>query len=169
MAQLWKYITELNTTQESYEESDQIVINQGGRSVQIPWAILKAGIENKLTNIDNLLDSAVFTGEDEEEGYLEADITLDVMKQEIITLRETIVNLSNAIEHISSAITVINQNINATNYTVKEQGNAITLLNNKLDTMPRFMTGTVNPNTIIEELNPRENDIYVLANPNSPL
>ena len=167
MAQLWKYITELNVTNEAYEESDQIFVNQGGRSVQIPWSILKAGIENRLANIDNLLDRAVFVGEDSEEGYIEADVTLDAIRQDVNLLKESIVNLTNAVEQITSALTDINRKYTSLEHTVKEQGVAITTINNKVDKIPRIMSGDVNPNSIIEELAPNENDIFILYSLNA--
>ena len=161
MAQLWKYITELSTTDESYEDSDQIVINQGGRSVQIPWSILKAGIENRLNSIDGLLDNAVFTGSDEEEGYLEADITIDNLKQDIININETLINIKSALEQINTAISNLNTNYNNLSYTVKEQGNDIDKIKDRLNALPTISHGDVDPNTILEDLSPKENDIYI--------
>lgn len=161
MAQLWKYITELSTTDESYEDSDLIVINQGGRSVQIPWSILKAGIENRLNDINNTLEHAVFVGSDEEEGYVEADITLDNLKQDIVTINESLINIQNVLGQISTAISNLNSYYNNLSYSVKEQGNDLKSLKNKVDALPSISSGDVDPNTILEDLSPKENDIYI--------
>lgn len=167
MAQLWKYITELNTTNESHEDSDQLIINQGGRSVQIPWSVLKAGIENKISNIDGLLDKAIYVSSDEEEGYVDADVSIDEMKQEIVILNGTIVNLRNALEETTQALTNLTENHNQLEISARELGNEIALIKERLNSLPTITTGTVHPNTILDELNPKENDVYILANPNS--
>lgn len=160
MAQLWKYITELNVTDEVYEDSDQIMINQGGRSVQVPWSVLKAGIENRLNNIEGLLENVVFTGSDEEEGYLEADITLDAIKQDIITINDTLINIQSALEQVNMELSNLNNLYTNLSNTVSEQGNDLESLRKNI---PTITHGDVDPNTILENLSPKENDIYIFT------
>ena len=89
------------------------------------------------------------------------------MKQEIVLLNGTIVNLRNALEETTQALNILTESHNQLEISARELGNEVALLKDKLNSLPTITTGTVNPNTILEELNPKENDVYILASPSS--
>lgn len=161
MPQLWKYLTELNETEEAHEESDKVVINQGGHSVQISWSKLKESIETKLVEINDQLESVAFVGDDEEEGYIDAEVTLDNMKQDIVSLRETLTGVTNALTETNALIEAQQRQIDEQKNNINGLGNKLTKLMHIVADMPTINYGEQNPNSLIDSLQPKDGDVYI--------
>lgn len=166
MAGFWKYITELNLTDVAFEESDYVVINQGGKSVQIPWSLLKKGLEDRIEDLTKAVDESAFISKSmtiEEEP----EATMDDLIAKVNRLNDNITNLQNVSAQTLETIRLLSLANDALENRVETLENENKNLKKSIDDLPKIKFGDEDPNDILSSLNPKEGDVYIFTGLNT--
>lgn len=166
MAGFWKYITELNLTDVAFEESDYVVINQGGNSVQIPWSLLKKGLEDRINDLSKAVDESAFISQSmtvEEEP----ETTMDDLIAKVNRVNDNLTNLQNLFAQTLETVRLLNIANSTLENRVETLENENKNLKNSIDNLPKIRFGDENPNDIIDSLNPKEGDVYIFTGLNT--